>query len=115
MDPHIVSLLFRPLEPPKSQLLGPSWIEPVHWRCTIDLSHLLPAFKDLPEHIEKHPVVWKKFYTNDDYQAPLPMPWNEMPVLEKMLVIKYLKPDRLMTAFQVNLKKNKPLNHNYRF
>ena len=27
VDPHILSLLFRPLELPKS--LGPSWIEPV--------------------------------------------------------------------------------------
>ena len=93
MDPHIVNLLFKPLEPPKSQLLGPSWIEPVHWRSTIDLSHLLPAFKDLPDHLDG---------TNVDYQAPLPMPWNEMPVLEKMLIIKHLKADRLVTVFQVN-------------
>jgi hypothetical protein len=71
VDPHIVNLLFKPLEPPKSQLLGPSWIEPVYWRSTIDPSHLLPAFKDLSEHIGKHPVIWKKFYTNDDHKAPL--------------------------------------------
>jgi hypothetical protein len=104
VDPHIVNLLFKPLEPPKSQLLGTSWIEPVHCRCTIDPSHLLPAFKDLSEHIGKHPVIWKKFYTNDDHKAHLPMPWNQMPVLEKMLIIKHPKPGRLMTAFQVNFQ-----------
>ena len=57
--------------------------------------------KDLPNHMESNPEMWKEFCLPTNVTASLPAPWNKLEALEQLLIIKHLKPDSFMASISV--------------
>lgn len=59
------------------------------------------SMKDLPDHMEKNPDIWKEFCHLSNVTGSLPTPWNKLEPLEQLLIIKHLKPDCFTASISV--------------
>lgn len=84
----------NPLENPSSWLPLKSWNE----ICRLDhLSHFTSIRKEFQEHAD----LWKPIYDSlTPHKAPLPGEWNNLNHIQKMLILRCLRADKIVPCIQ---------------
>lgn len=79
---------------------APEWLGEKSWGEIVRASNL-PNLKSLMKHVQENIGQWKGFY---DSQAPqsykLPSPFNALSGLDKMVVLRVFRPDKMVPAVQ---------------
>jgi hypothetical protein len=89
-----------------------SWISPKAWGEICRVATLASAFKNLPNAISEHLDAWREvFDASDPQNVPLPGAYaEELTDFDKLLVIRMLRPDKLIPSVCKNLAECKNLN-----
>eukprot|EP00727_Mastigamoeba_balamuthi_P012891 m51a1_g8224 putative dynein heavy chain axonemal (4742) ;mRNA; r:111319-133683 len=79
-----------------------SWLEEKSWNELVSLSQL-SGLTGIHEAMAEVPELLKKYYESQTpFQEKLPEPWNtNLTTLEKMLILRCLRPDALIGAIQL--------------
>lgn len=69
-------------------------ISSIGWDLVFALETKVERFKGLLRHIQTKLPLWKEYATSPDpVEKPLPEDWNNLPLLEKMLILKVFRPE----------------------
>eukprot|EP00658_Telonema_sp_P-2_P077500 TRINITY_DN7026_c0_g1_i2.p1 TRINITY_DN7026_c0_g1~~TRINITY_DN7026_c0_g1_i2.p1 ORF type:complete len:743 (-),score=198.33 TRINITY_DN7026_c0_g1_i2:213-2441(-) len=77
-----------------------SWLNESAWASLHKLKEL-PAFSDIVEDMSRAQKPWKN-WVEDDYaeKQPLPQKWNDKSLIQKLLITRVLRPDRIPNALE---------------
>ncbi|KAF0024691.1 hypothetical protein F2P81_023493 [Scophthalmus maximus] len=79
---------------------APEWLSEKSWSEIVRASKL-PNLKDLFEHVRDHIRKWKKLYdSGQPHKDQLPDQWSELVGMDRMLVIRCFRSDKLVPAVQ---------------
>jgi dynein heavy chain len=77
-----------------------SWLSESAWASLHKLKEL-PAFSDIIDDMSRTQKPWKLWVEDDKAEKqPLPQKWNEKSSLQKLLIIRVLRPDRIPNALE---------------
>ncbi|XP_043195463.1 dynein axonemal heavy chain 7-like [Amphibalanus amphitrite] len=76
------------------------WLPPKNWDELCRLSQL-PTFAGIREEFEASTAPWKAIFDSvTPHSEPLPSRWNKLITLEKMCILRCLRPDKMVPAVQ---------------
>ncbi|KAF3707583.1 Dynein heavy chain 3, axonemal Axonemal beta dynein heavy chain 3 [Channa argus] len=79
---------------------APDWMSDKSWSSIVGASKL-PNLKGFSEHVQDSISEWKKLYDSGrPHKDQLPDKWNELVGLDRMVVIRCFRPDKLVPAVQ---------------
>ncbi|KAG1714038.1 Dynein heavy chain 3, axonemal [Nymphon striatum] len=79
----------------------PSWLGNEQWSNVLHISASVFSLKNLPQHMFRHSSAWIKYFeTNNLAEMNFPYPWSTIGDLEKLIIMKSIKPEKLIQAIQ---------------
>ncbi|KAJ0065373.1 hypothetical protein NL108_007570 [Boleophthalmus pectinirostris] len=79
---------------------APEWLSDKSWSEIVRASKL-PNLKGLHEHVQKNVLRWKKLYDSGrPHKEQLSEPWDSLTPMDRMVVIRCFRPDKLVPAVQ---------------
>uniref|UniRef100_A0A3Q3XJC7 Dynein axonemal heavy chain 3 n=1 Tax=Mola mola TaxID=94237 RepID=A0A3Q3XJC7_MOLML len=79
---------------------APEWLSDKSWSEIVRASNL-PKLNGFFEHVQENISEWKKLYdSGKPHKDQLPDPWNELVGMDRMIVIRCFRPDKLVPAVQ---------------
>ncbi|KAK1794827.1 hypothetical protein P4O66_009897, partial [Electrophorus voltai] len=79
---------------------APEWLTEKAWSEVVCASRL-PGLDGLFQHVRNNTPLWKQIYDSSrPYAEPLPGPWRSLLGLQRMVVLRCLRPDKLVPAVQ---------------
>ena len=90
-------LVDKEAQPPNP---APEWISDIAWENLAEMDNRLAALRGVAASFEQNSSEWRKWYLNPTPEAtPLPGEWeNKCNELQRMLLIRFLRPDRVVYA-----------------
>ena len=90
-------LVDKEAQPPNP---APEWISDIAWENVAEMDNRLAALRGVAASFEQNSSEWRKWYLNPTPEAtPLPGEWeNKCNELQRMLLIRFLRPDRVVYA-----------------
>ena len=86
--------------PPPGESAPPSWLPASSWASLAALRSV-PGLESLAEDVAGAPKRWSDWVERERPEAePLPGDWRRLPELERLLVFRALRPDRLASAMR---------------
>jgi len=83
---------------------GPdSWLSNKTWCGLLELSRKLKKFEGFDTDFEKHVKVWETIYDSNSPQSDehiWPGKWNELSILHKTIVMRLIRPDKVINMIQ---------------
>lgn len=77
---------------------APHWLSEKAWAEVVRAS-ALPPLQGLREHVERYPEEWKPIYDSAwPHEESFPGSWNFLQGLERMAVLRCLRPDKMIPA-----------------
>ncbi|XP_066239555.1 dynein axonemal heavy chain 3 [Saccopteryx leptura] len=77
---------------------APQWLSEKAWGEVVRAS-ALPPLRGLREHVERNAGAWQLVYdAARPHEEPFPGPWKFLPGLERMAVLRCLRPDKMIPA-----------------
>jgi len=91
----------------ESDLKNPTtWLIDRSWNELLSIQDL-KAFEEFPESFVQDHAKWKEIYDSPEPEKlPLPGRWNKLTVFQKMLVLRIIRPDKLVPAISEYIKNN---------
>ena len=94
-------LNIAPKEAPTKKPLP--WLDDRQWNIINELNHV-KEFKGILEDITKYSAQWKAIYDSEQPQlCPYPDRWNDANPIQKMLLLKILRGDKVVEAMQLQI------------
>lgn len=85
---------------------APEWLSDKAWSEIVRVSTMKP-FAKLMSFVNKHIQLWKELYDSSEPQdVTLPSPWDKMSDLERLVILRCFRPDKLVPAVQLFITKN---------
>uniref|UniRef100_A0A8C6RT96 Dynein axonemal heavy chain 3 n=1 Tax=Nannospalax galili TaxID=1026970 RepID=A0A8C6RT96_NANGA len=82
------------------------WLSEKSWGEVVRASSL-PRMKGLMEHVEQNVNDWKKIYDSVcPHEEIFPSPWKFLQGLEKMVILRCLRPDKMIPAIREFISEN---------
>ncbi|MEJ1273900.1 hypothetical protein NN561_004775 [Cricetulus griseus] len=79
---------------------APEWLSEKSWGEVVRASYL-PKLKGLMEDMVENITEWKKIYDSAwPQEEVLPSPWKYLQTLERMVILRCLRPDKMVPAIQ---------------
>ncbi|XP_063710592.1 dynein axonemal heavy chain 3-like [Symsagittifera roscoffensis] len=79
---------------------SPQWLSDKSWGEIVRASNL-PNLNGLMEDVQNEPDAWQKFYDDvTPHEAPYPGKWNSLRGLDRMVVLRCFRPDKVVPAVQ---------------
>ncbi|KAG8513614.1 Dynein heavy chain 3, axonemal [Galemys pyrenaicus] len=79
---------------------APEWLSEKSWGEIVRAS-ALPSLKNLMEHMQENPNEWKHIYDSaSPHEEDFPGSWRFLEGLERMVVLRCLRPDKIIPAIQ---------------
>ena len=93
------------------------WLTDKSWLAILEMSSTFTVFNGLDESFIKDTKAWEKIYASANPQSakenPWPAPWNDLGLLQKVNVLRALRPDKVVQMVQKIVKKQKELGPAY--
>jgi dynein heavy chain len=77
------------------------WLSDKAWASIIEMSKFLPAFNGFDKDFEKHIHDWERIYNSSkphSTKETWPGTWNELTQLRRVLVLRIIRPDKVISA-----------------
>jgi dynein heavy chain len=77
------------------------WFTDKAWASIIELGKVLPAFKGFDKDFEQHLHEWEHIYNSakpHSLKEPWPGQWNELTLFRRIIVLRILRPDKVIPA-----------------
>uniref|UniRef100_A0A8C5KDB1 Dynein axonemal heavy chain 3 n=1 Tax=Jaculus jaculus TaxID=51337 RepID=A0A8C5KDB1_JACJA len=85
---------------------APEWLSEKSW-CEIVRASSLPKLEGLMEHFEQNSESWKPIYDSAwPHEETFPASWRFLQGLERMVILRCLRPDKMILAFQDFIAEN---------
>lgn len=85
------------------------WLTDTAWLSILEMSSKFETYKGLDDSFIKDVKKWEKIYNSAKPQSfkenPWPEPWNDLTLLQKVTVMRSLRPDKVMQIIQKIVKK----------
>ena len=95
---------------------GSGWLTDKAWASLIELSKLNSEFNGFDKDFEVHIHDWERVYNSaapQSHKEPWPGKWNELNLFRRVIVMRILRPDKVIPAIQKLIKKDKELGKSY--
>lgn len=92
------------------------WMTDKTWASILQISEEFPEFKSLDENFEKHASEWERIYNLSKPQskkANWPAPFGDLNLLRQAMLLRILRPDKVIPVIQKMIKKEKELGQQY--
>jgi dynein heavy chain len=93
------------------------WLTDKSWLSILEMSSKFETFKGLDESFIKDSKAWEKIYASANPQSakenPWPAPWDSIELLQKVNILRALRPDKVIQMVQKIVKKQKELGPAY--
>lgn len=80
------------------------WLLEKSWTTICELSSKIDTYKGLDTDIEEHPLEWETLYNSKvphlPEEEPWPGKWNNFDYFRKILILRILRLDSVIPAFQ---------------
>jgi dynein heavy chain len=84
-----------------------SWLTEKAWSEIVRSSNTLKNFKGFHEHVKKNLSDWKALYDSPaPHEHGYPKPWDKLNDLDKLVVLRCFRPDKMVPAVQEYIVKN---------
>ena len=89
------------------------WLLPKPWLMFQEMGNELPAFKGIHEDMIKYVSDWEAIYNSQrphrPDKEPWPAGWGEIPHFKRLLILRALRPDKIVPAIQIMVQEHKEL------
>ena len=93
------------------------WLSDKAWLTILEMSTKFPAFTGLDDHFIKNIKAWEDIYNSPNPQSfkqnPWPDKWNDLRLLQKTIILRAIRPDKVIPMVQKIVKKQKELGKYY--
>ena len=93
------------------------WLTDKAWASILEVSSVLPAFKGFDTDFEQNLQDWERVYNSviphKLSKEPWPGQWNEVTILRRIIILRILRPDKVIPAIQTLIKKEPNLGKKY--
>lgn len=92
------------------------WLSDKAWASILEMSRNLPAFNGLDKDFEKNTADWERIYNSLKPQSlkdPWPGQWNDLTVFRRTIVMRMIRPDKVIPCIVKLIKKEKELGKSY--
>lgn len=92
------------------------WLNDKSWASILEMSRVLPAFKGFDTDFENYLQDWERIYNSQKPHSSKeiwPGQWNELSLFKKILVLRVIRPDKVIPAIQKLIKNDKDLGKKY--
>lgn len=92
------------------------WLSDKSWASILEFSRVLPAFKGFDREFEAHLHDWERVFNSQQPQSfkePWPGQWNDITLFRRAIVLRILRPDKVIPAIQKLIKKDKEMGPYY--
>lgn len=93
-----------------------SWLSNKTWCGIIELSKKLPKFKGFDTDFEKYIKEWEAIYDSNQPQNDehvWPGKWNDLSILHKTIIMRLLRPDKVINMVQKLITQEEELGQEY--
>ncbi|EFC37691.1 hypothetical protein NAEGRDRAFT_81845 [Naegleria gruberi] len=85
----------------------PEWITQNMYNELCQIDGMSSVFKNFKQEFFNHLEAWKKVYdSSKPNEEPYPDKWNNLSILQKMMVLRIIRPDKLLPAVETFVEKN---------
>jgi dynein heavy chain, axonemal len=78
------------------------WITPKMWGEVCRAATMSPIFQDLPKAIRNDTATWQQLFDASEPQnVAIPGKFSELSAFDKLLVIRMIRPDKLIPAVRI--------------
>ena len=88
------------------------WLTDKAWASILELGRVLPEFNGFDKDFENFLHDWERVYNSlapQSSKEAWPGNWNNLPMFRKLIVLRILRPDKVIPAIQKLIKKDKEL------
>ena len=92
------------------------WLTDKAWAGIIQLSKNIEAFKYFDLDFEKHIEDWEKIYNSPNPSSPenpWPSKWNSLKLFRKIIILRIIRPGRVVPAIMVLIQEDEFLGIKY--
>jgi dynein heavy chain len=92
------------------------WLSDKAWISILEMSRAIPAFTGLDKDFEKYITDWERVYNSPKPQSLKeiwPGQWQELTMFRRLLLLRILRPDKIIPAIVKLVKKDKELGKKY--
>jgi len=93
------------------------WMTDKTWLTILEMSSKFESFKGFDEEVIKNLSLWEKIYNSPNPQSfkenPWPGQWGELRLLQKTMVMRAIRPDKVIPMIQKIVKKQPELGKEY--
>lgn len=85
------------------------WLSDSAWLTILEMSSKFPAFTGLDDHFIANVKSWEDIYNSPNPQSfkqnPWPGKWNDLRLLQKSIILRAIRPDKVIPMVQKIVKK----------
>jgi dynein heavy chain, axonemal len=88
------------------------WLSNKAWASILEVSKVLKAFKGFDTDFEKYINDWEKIYSSPiphKKKTTWPGQWNDLSLFKRVIVMRLIRPDKVVAAIQKLIKNDKEL------
>lgn len=93
------------------------WLTDKAWLTILEMSSKFDSFKGFDDDFAKDCSQWEKIYNSSSPQSfkenPWPGKWNDLRLLQKTIIMRAIRPDKVIPMLQKIVKKQKELGKEY--
>lgn len=93
------------------------WLTDKSWLNILEMTSKFQSFEGFDDDFVKNLSTWEAIYNSPNPQSfkqhPWPGKWNDLRLLQKTMVMRALRPDKVIPMIQKIVKKQKELGKNY--
>ena len=93
------------------------WLTEKSWLTILEMSAKFKVFNGLDDHFIANTDAWRAIYDSLEPQKfkqnPWPAPWDELEILQKTIIMRAIRPDKVIPMIQKLIKKEKELGSYY--
>ena len=93
------------------------WLTDKAWLTILEMSGKFDSFKGFDDDFIQNLAQWEKIYNSSSPQSfkenPWPGKWNDLRLLQKTIIMRAIRPDKVIPMLQKIVKKQKELGKEY--
>ena len=93
------------------------WLQDKDWLTILEMSSKYPTFENFDEDFKTNLAHWEGIYNSADPQNfeenPWPGKWNDLRLLQKTIVMRALRPDKVVPMIQLIVESQPELGKDY--
>lgn len=93
-----------------------SWLSDKAWASILEVGRVIPAFNGFDKDFEKYITDWERVYNSPkphSLKELWPGQWQDLTLFRRLIVLRILRPDKVIPGIGKLIKKDKELGNSY--